>query len=434
MAGMKKTGIALLGVGNVGAGVSELLASNNIMPKRAGVKIDIVAACARNVRRARRRLGGAKVPVYPDWRQAIAAPGCDIVVELMGGLDDALDCARAVLDQGKPLVTANKALLAHHGAELLELARARGAGIHYEAAVAGCIPAIRTVRDALAGDQIVAATGILNGTCNYIMTQMAQQGRDFDEALALASELGYAEAEPSLDIDGWDAAHKTAILAWLACGLPLGMEKMTVQGIRGATLADRDCAAEFGYVIKLLAQVKDHGRRGVETQVGPGLIAQDHPLAAVNDNLNGLLLDTRYAGELLLVGAGAGALPTASAVVADIIEAVREGPPPLSFGGKAAAKHCGRINSGSQAYLRVAVIDAKGVLASVSRILASAGMSIEAIFQQESHSGEEVDVAILLHELEWKDLLQAMRKIARLKQVTQPPTAMPIVIPHRAKP
>lgn len=427
---MKRVGIALLGVGNVGGGVHDLLASNNVMAKRAGIKIEIAAACARNLRRARRRLGPG-VPVHADWRAAVAAPGCDVVVELIGGLDDALACAREVLGAGKPLVTANKALLATHGGELLELARARQAGLYYEAAVAGCVPAVRTIRDALAGDRIESIVGILNGTCNYIMTQLAREGKGFDEALALASELGYAEADPSLDVDGWDAAHKAVILAWLAYGLPLAMDRIAVEGIRGAAVADRDCAAEFGYVIKLLAHVKDHGRRGVETQVAPALIARSHPLAAVNDNLNGLLVRTRYAGELLLVGAGAGALPTASAVAADIIAAAREGAPPaLPFGGKASARHCARVNLGSQAYLRVRVIDAKGVLARISRTLSAAGLSIEAIFQQESHSGAEVDIAILLHELDWSALRRTMARLAQMKQVVAPPVAMPIIIPH----
>ena len=427
-----RCGVALLGVGTVGGGVVEIIRANAAaIARRTGVEISLVSACANNVARAQARVG-ADVAVFADWREAVACDGVDVVVELIGGEDAAKECALHALESGKPYVTANKALLAAHGSQIIELARRRKVSIHYEAAVAGCVPAIRVVRDSLAGDRIVSIAGILNGTCNYILTKMASEGAAFADILDEAIEIGYAEAEPSLDIDGIDAAHKAVILGWLAFGGPLTMDSITVRGIRGMQTADLAAAREFGYVIKLLALIGAGADGELEAQVTPALIARDHPLASIDSNLNALLVTCAAAGELMMVGAGAGAAPTASAVVADIVEAARTQGTGVTVPAAATAEGSHLPQARSQAYLRVRVIDAKGVIATMTSTLSAADISIEGIHQGESLAGEQVDIAILLHETSWENLAAATAKLATMPEVVEQPVLMPIALPHLA--
>ena len=425
-----RCGIALLGVGTVGGGVVDLVRANaGGIARRSGVEISIASACANNVERAKRKVGG-DVPVFSSWQDAVAQDGVDVVVELIGGESDARKCALATIEAGKPFVTANKALLASHGAQIVELARKRNVSIHYEAAVAGCVPAIRVVRDSLAGDQILSLTGILNGTCNYIISKMASGNVAFDDALKDAIEIGYAEAEPGIDIDGIDAAHKAVILGWLAFGGPLTMDSISVRGIRGMQVADLEAAKEFGYTIKLLALLRSTAQGGVEAQITPALIANDHPLAAIDNNLNALLAECSAAGELMMVGAGAGSAPTASAVLSDIIEAARTNGTSVMVPAPATSKGSHLRHSSFQAYLRIRVIDAKGVIASLSSTLSAADISIEGIHQGESLAGEQVDVAILLHETSWENLERATAKLAEMDEIIIKPVLMPIALPH----
>lgn len=419
-------GIALLGTGTVGGGVIEMLRDNaGLIERRCGKRLRIVSACARNLDRARAKLDG-DVLLTSDWREAVGADDVDAVVELIGGTDAANDIAGASIAQGKPLVTANKALLATHGETLLAEARAGSVPILFEAAVAGCIPAIRVLRDSLAGDRIDSVLGIVNGTCNYILTRM-RTGMEFSEALAEASELGYAEADPSLDIDGWDAAHKTAIIAWLAFGAPLGLEGMPVGGVRSAEPADESYARLFGYTIKQIAAARRRPE-GIESRVGMALVGSDSKLAGVDDNLNAVLIDADAAGEMLLVGAGAGAMPTASAVVSDIIEAASgaaEAPP-----GNGAGDILPGGEASCEAYLRVRCPDTQGVVAKISAALADAGISIEAMHQNESRSGELTDIAMLLHEAKWRTFEGIAAKLAGDDDVSGEPVLLPIAVPH----
>ena len=428
----KSVGLALLGTGTVGGGVFDLLEDNRkLIAERTNINLSIVSVASRNMARAQARINNS-APVFADWQTAIEHPDCQIVVELMGGVDVAHDCALACLRAGKPYVTANKALLALHGTELFAQAQQSSVGIYYEAAVAGCIPAIRTLRDSLAGDRVNSILGIVNGTCNYILSKMADEGVDFNQALQSATDLGYAEADPTLDIDGLDAAHKAVIMAWLAFGTPLSMANVPVTGIRDTSPADEVCAAEFGYTIKQIATMRDYGIDGVLVRVAPALVARDHNLAKIADNLNAVLVNATAAGELLLVGAGAGAQPTASAVLSDVIEAARahlaqlQFSPPLVNGSQLLPPE----HLYEQSYLRLSVLDNEGVVVKFSTILAQAGISIEALYQAESQTGQPTNIAMLLHETRWDKLTAAVKLLSKLDEIIAPPVLMPIAIPH----
>lgn len=423
----RRVGIALLGTGTVGCGVADLLVANgSTIAARTGLELQVVSACARNLERARQRLGKS-VPVTDDWHAAINHPDCDIVVEVIGGEDTAFAIAQASITAGKPLVTANKALLANRGEQLFATARQDGGTILFEAAVAGCIPAIRVLRHALAGDRIKSVSGIVNGTCNYILTRMRNTGMEFTEALAEASKLGYAEADPTLDIDGWDAAHKTVIMAWLAFGTPLTMAGMPVSGVRDADPVDEGFARMFNHTIKLVATVREQAA-GIEASVGMALVANSSKLANVDDNLNAILIDAHACGELLLVGAGAGAAPTAAAIVSDIIEvASGNATLPRPGNGKAllpAGELC------RESYLRVQVNDTQGVMAKISGQLADANISIEAIHQEEAKPDEPINIAMLLHETTWQQVTAATASLAEQVDIITPPVLLPVAIPQ----
>ncbi len=421
--------LALLGTGTVGGGVADLIARNKErIAERTGVQLEIGCAVARNLERARARVPEG-VPVVGDWRKALADYGCDVAVELIGGLDDARECALAAAAAGLPLVTANKALLATHGSEILEACS--DSGVYFEAAVAGCIPAIRVLNGALAGDRLQRVRGIVNGTCNYMLTRMARTGCSSAEALAEAQQLGYAEADPALDVDGFDAAHKAVIMAWLAFGTPLTMDGIPVAGVRDLAAAENRYAAEFGFRIKLLANA-ELTDDGVAIWVGPALVADDHLLAKIEGSMNAVLAEAEAAGPLSLIGAGAGAEPTASAVMADLIDCALD-------------KRAGRVPSlprpngtvllpqeeyRCQSYMRLAAIDEPGVLAAAASELARHGISVEAIRQPESRSGEQVDIILLLHEASWGALQNACSSLRELPAIRAEPVLLPIAVAH----
>ena len=428
----KDFGVALCGVGTVGGGVFDLVEENSsLIADRSGLRPVVISAAARNIGKAKERTGG-KVPVFDSWQKAIEQPGVDAAIELMGGIKEPLACVKKCGELGLPLVTANKALLATHGEEILGLGTSGKADIYFEAAVAGCIPAIRTLRDSLAGDRVVSIMGIVNGTCNYILSRMASEGIGFSKALAAATEEGYAEADPSLDIDGHDAAHKAVIMSWLAFGTPLAMDGIEVSGIRDMDPVDEDLAAEFGYVIKLIAMARRDGNNNALLRTCPALVDKKHSLAKVDGSLNAILIESSAAGELMLVGAGAGARPTASAVLSDIIEAglhrmksVAPSQPRINGTGLIAP---GEITS--QAYLRLPVVDTAGVIAKISSILADREISIEGMHQGESKEGEQVDVALLLHDCKWQAATDAAGELTKLEETLGTPVLMPIAIPH----
>ena len=321
----------------------------------------------------------------------------DIVVELMGGKKNAKRCIKTALNAGKAVVTANKALLAENGDDIFST----GKTVAYEAAVAGCIPVVKILREALAGDSIIEVCGIINGTCNYILSAMEKRGLSFKQALAEAQHHGYAEANPSLDINGTDAAHKLALIARLAYGAHPQMADIHTVGLKNLEHRDLGYAAQFGFCIKLLALARLFKGR-LQLSVQPMLVPKSHPLAAVDGVMNAVTVNTCYAGETMYYGAGAGAGPTAVAVVADLIDIVRKngaqvGESPTHY-AVAPAPLLSPNDAQAPYYLRLRVLDIPGVLADITRLLAGAKISIEAIYQNESTPQQEVDVIMLLHE------------------------------------
>ncbi len=388
--------IALAGLGTVGGGVIRLLAENGeLIARRAGRRIEIVAVSARD-RGKNRGVDLSRFAWEDDMTMFAARDDVDVVVELVGGSDGpALALARKALGGGKGLVTANKAMIAHHGMELAQLAETNGAPLRYEAAVAGGIPAIKGLGEGAAANRIERIYGILNGTCNFILSEMESTGRDFGDVLSEAQGLGYAEADPTFDIEGVDAAHKLTILAALAFGTRLDFGAVDVSGISRIRAADIAQARALGYVIRLigLADCADESDgRHLFQRVAPCLVAVSHPLAGVRGATNAVVAEGNYAGRLLFQGAGAGDGPTASAVVADLIDIARGNtPPPFSLPvamleASAPADPGHRRN---RAYLRFMVADRPGVLAEITAAMRDAGVSIESLIQQGQADGDD---------------------------------------------
>ncbi|MBX9609606.1 MAG: homoserine dehydrogenase [Gammaproteobacteria bacterium] len=415
--------LGVLGLGTVGCGTLNVLARNrDEIARRAGRNIEVVAAAARDLAR-KRPISVEGIRLTDDPYSVVDDPSIEIVVELIGGTDPARELVLRALDNGKDVVTANKALIALHGNEVFARAQAQGLTVAFEAAVAGGIPVIKTLREALAGNTVEWLAGIINGTCNFMLTAMYERGANFADVLAEAQALGYAEADPSFDIDGIDAAHKLTILASIAFGIPLQFAKVHVEGIRSLTLEDVRHADQLGYRIKHLAFAK-RGAEGIELRVHPTLVPRRVMLAHVNGVMNGILLRGDAVGPLLLSGAGAGADATASSVVADIVDVVRA----LTVDPTNRVPHLAfRADSLSEApilpmadiesayYLRLSAADQPGVLADITRILADLRISIEAIRQSEAAEGETtVPIIILTHRVAEAAMNAAVERIARL--------------------
>ena len=413
--------VAIAGLGTVGAGVVRLLRDNAaLIAAHAGQPITVAAVSARDRTRDR------GLPIDAEWADdplALATqPGIDAVVELIGGADDpARGLVTAALAAGRPVVTANKALLAIHGATL-----PRTAPLLFEAAVAGGIPIIKALREGLAANRIDRVAGILNGTCNYILTAMREQRRDFTDVLAEAQALGYAEADPATDIDGTDAAHKLAILAALAFGHPVRFDAVHVEGIRRVSALDIAFAEELGYRIKLLG-IARRTEIGVEARVHPCLVPATAPLARVDGVFNAVVVEADAVGRVMLEGRGAGAGPTASAVVADLIDLARGRLTP-AWGLDAPAdvpavpigEHRGAY------YLRLMVIDRPGVIADVAAILRDLGVSLGSLLQHGRSPGESVPVILVTHEVRERAMQAALARIAALDAVLEPPALIRI--------
>ena len=426
--------IALAGLGTVGGGVILLIETNGaLIARRAGRPLEVVAVCARD-RGKDRGVDLSRYAWEDDMTLLAERPGVDVVVELVGGADGpALALARRALGAGKGLVTANKAMIAHHGMELAELAEAKGAPLKFEAAVAGGIPVIKGLREGAAANAIGRIYGILNGTCNYILSTMERTGRDFAEVLGEAQALGYAEADPSFDIEGVDAAHKLAILAAIAFGSRIDFASMHVAGISRIRAADIAQAAALGYVIRLIG-LADHdpddpGR--VHQRVQPCLVPRSHPLAAVDGPTNAVVAEGNFAGRLLFQGAGAGDGPTASAVVADLIDIARgDTGAPFSV-PVAELEALGPADPGhrlGRAYLRFTVADRPGVLAEITAAMRDAGVSIESLIQQgRPEEGGEVLVAIVTHEGPERNVAAALRLLEGSPSLAEPPLVMPLL-------
>jgi len=414
---VKEARVGIIGFGTVGAGVAACLLENSgLIAKRTGVMPVLTKIADIDVTRDR----GVKLPpgiLVADARQAIDE--CDIVVELVGGTTIAKTFILEALGKGKSVVTANKALLAKHGPELFAAAEKAGADLFYEASVAGGIPIIKSLREGLVADRIDSVYGILNGTCNYILTRMENEGADFGPILKDAQALGYAEADPTLDVDGHDTAHKAAILASLALGEWVGPEAVHVEGIRDISLLDIRCAREIGYRIKLLGVVKRDGD-DAQVRVHPTLIPSTSMLAGVNQVFNGVVVKGRPIGETMFYGRGAGRDATASAVVADIVDValnLKAGCP-----GRVRAfspsKHFGKLLPidaiNTRYYMRLTVVDQPGVVAKVSSILGDEGISISCLSQHEGQSADNVSVVVITHTTRERNMAGAVARIERL--------------------
>ncbi|MGB3847292.1 MAG: homoserine dehydrogenase, partial [Sphingopyxis sp.] len=411
-------------------GVVRLLEANrDLIARRAGRPIEIVALSARDRHKDR----GVDLSPYrweDDLDALVAADDVDVVVEMIGGADGmALTLARHALGAGKALVTANKAMIAHHGLDLARLAEAKDTPLKYEAAVAGGIPVIKAIREGASANAIARVYGILNGTCNYILTQMERNGASFADALAAAQAEGYAEADPTFDVDGIDAAHKLSILAALCFGTRLDIGAVTTNGIRDLIAADIREAEALGHRVRLIGMA-ERDENGLYQHVQPCLVPADHPLAYVPGALNAVVAEGNFVGRLFFEGAGAGAGPTASAIVADIIDIARDeyGPafampvdaldqaPPADAGARE-GKH----------YVRLVVEDRIGVLAEIATAMRDAGVSIESFIQRGDDAGDGVVIALVTHEGPARAIGAALAALAASDHVIGAPMHMPIL-------
>lgn len=415
--------IGLLGLGTVGSGVAEIIHRHGpLLAQRAGMKLQIVRAVVR--RPSRKRTGAAaKIPVTRDSKAVVGAPDIDIVVELLGGTNPAYALMQQALAHGQSVVTANKAVLAQHAAALFRAARKHGADVYFEAAVAGGIPIIRTLREGLAGDHITRVCGILNGTTNYILSRL-EAGDSYEAALAEAQRLGFAEADPTLDVNGRDAADKLAILAQLAFGTEVKPQALDVEGIEDLTpdvLAD---ARALGCRVKLIATAQrcHLGREEyLDARVHPALVPDDDVMSHVPANQNAVAVQSDALGSTLYQGAGAGSLPTGSAVVGDLIEAARNRKGNVVGRlyverARNAPRLLRRELAESAYYLRLLVDDKPGVLASVAKILASHHISLASVLQNDRSRGP-VPLSLTTHITRHGAMLKALRAVKRLAAV-----------------
>ena len=418
---MNEYKVGILGFGTVGAGVADCLLNNvEVIAKRTGVKPVLAGIADLDIKTDR----GVKVPkelLTTDASELIHR--VDVVVELIGGTTVAKKFILQALNEGKCVVTANKALLAEYGEELFAAAEKNHADLYYEASVGGGIPIIKGLREGFAANRISRIYGILNGTCNYILTRMEREEIDFAPVLKDAQQLGYAEANPSLDIDGFDTAHKAAILAALAYGKWFGMDPIYVQGIREVSLADIKFAGELGYKIKLLAILKQDKEGKVEIRVHPTMIPKKTQLAMIDEVFNGVMVTGDYVGDTLFYGRGAGRSATASAVVSDVVDiglnlatksvrriaSFREGP---QFTGVVKME-----DIKSRYYLRIQVLDVPGVLAKATRILGENDISISSLVQREGQSRNNVSLLVITHQTLEKHIKAAISQINALPEV-----------------
>ncbi|MBI2525577.1 MAG: homoserine dehydrogenase [Candidatus Rokubacteria bacterium] len=421
---MTEIRIGLLGLGTVGAGVVKILDSHrDEMQERTDCQLTLAAVADADLTRPREGIDLARLPLCPDAAQVLEDPSIQIVIELIGGLEPARTFILRAVAAGKHVVTANKALLAHHGTEIFEEARRHRVMLGFEAAVAGGIPLLRAVREGLPANRMASVFGIVNGTCNYILSKMTDEGLDFSVVLKEAQARGYAEADPTLDIEGMDSAHKLQILAMLAFRTSLDLKDIYTEGITGVGHEDVTNAAELGYRIKLLAIAKASDG-GLEARVHPTMIPAQSPLAAVSGVYNAVFITGDNVGNLMFYGRGAGQLPTASAVWSDALEIARRvahGIPALPVELPSVAKAPLPLRPmdeiRSAYYLRVMALDRPGVLAQVAGILGRHDISLVSVLQKGRAEGEAVPVVMMTHEARERDMRAALAAIDRLPVV-----------------
>ncbi len=431
---MKEIQVGILGFGTVGTGVARILLENgSLIESRLGLPLRLTHAADIDTERDR---GISLEPgvLVADAAAVVDHPGIDIVVETIGGETIAKDLILRAIDRGKHVVTANKALLAAHGNAIFGAAGKKGTELAFEASVGGCMPIIKTLRESLAGNRIRSMTGILNGTCNYILTRITEEGLDFETALSHAQAEGFAEADPTLDVEGHDTAHKLAILNALAYGMEINLADIHVEGISGITPMDIAFAKGFGYTIKLLAISKQQAG-AVEARIHPTMIPFTNPLSNVSANLNAVTVNGDAVDDIMLYGYGAGMMPTASAVVGDLVDIARNIRSGAGDRLPMLAYQPGKIQKipimpveevSTTYYFRFAALDRPGVLSKISGILGEYGISIKSVHQKGRRTNGTVPIVMLTHQAREADVRQALDRISRLDVVGDRPVLIRI--------
>lgn len=431
---MKQIQIGLLGCGTVGTGVAKLLIENkDLLTARVGADLNLKWVADIDLEADR----GIQFPagvLTTDAQKVLNDPEIDMVIEMIGGEGIAKDLMLQAINHGKHIVTANKALLAAHGNELFAIAAQKGVDLAFEASVGGCMPTIKSIRESLVGNHIKSMSGILNGTCNYILSKIEDEGIPFKDALAEAQRQGYAEADPSLDVGGFDTAHKIAILAALAYGMEINLKDVYIEGISRITPLDIEFAVQFGYRIKLLAISKIQDNK-VETRVHPTMIPLKNLLASINGTVNAITMSGDAVGDILLYGRGAGMMPTASAVVSDIVDIARNiltgtvrRVPPLSYQRESIS----RIpvlpidDLVTHYYFRFAALDRPGVLSKISGILGKYDISLQSVHQKGRKTNGSVPLVMLSHRAKEADVKRALAEIHDLNVVSDEPVLIRI--------
>ncbi len=426
---MKQINIGLLGCGTVGTGVAKILVENKeLIASRVGASLSLKHVADIDIKRDREIKLDEGVLVT-DARKVVDDPQIDIIVEMIGGVEIAKELILRAIDNGKQIVTANKALLAAQGNILFKAAYAKGIDLGFEASVGGCMPVIKSIRESLVGDRIKSMTGILNGTCNYILSRNTYDGLTFEAALSEAQAKGFAEADPSLDVEGIDTAHKLAILMSIAYGMEINFNDIYIEGISKITPMDINFANQFGYRIKLLAISKNRGKE-VEARVHPAMIPFDNQLSNVNGPLNAITISGDAVGDMMLYGLGAGMMPTASVVVGDIADLARNllsgtrgRVPLLSYQMESIRKIpiMPVDNIFTNYYFRFSAVDRPGVLSKISGILGNRGISIKSVHQKGRKSTGSVPIVILTHLAKESDVKMALSEIETLDIVSNKP-------------
>ncbi len=421
---MQRIGIGLAGFGTVGAGVYDYLEGHrDLIAERSGQEFSVRRIIVKNLEKPRDVQAPSEL-FSTRWQDLLDDPEIKIIVELIGGTTEAFELTAAAIRSGRTVITGNKALLAERGSEIFALSCKHKIPVFFEAAVAGGIPIIQSLRDAFVGNRIESIHGILNGTSNYILTRMQEAGLDYPEALAEAVSLGYAEADPTLDINGWDAGHKAIILAALAYGFWADPSTVRVEGIQSVSAADIHFAGNLGYCIKLLGSIRAQ-EHGVEVSVVPTLIPKAHVLASVNGVFNAIAVRGDLVGESLFYGRGAGRGPTATSVIGDLVEAAHALEAPRRTFGFSSHSLYGNSRPSDEIvgsyYLRLSVDDQPGVLARIAGILAEAHIGISSVMQPESVAGVETPLVLMIHEAGFGVMRAAIARIKTLDCVKGDP-------------
>jgi homoserine dehydrogenase len=428
---MRKINIGIIGFGNIGSGVVKILGNRkSLLAQKIETEIIIKKICDKDLAK-KRDISVDKALFTVDAYEIINDPAIDIVVELIGGINPAKEFILAALKKGKHVVTANKALLAEHGNELFREAAERGKNIYFEASVGAGIPIIKAIKEGLVANKFDSIIGIVNGTSNYVLTQMSKENCSFDNAIAQAKLKGFAEKDPTLDIQGIDSAHKLVLLTYLAFGRIVSLKDIFIEGIAQVSAADIAYAKELGYTIKLLAIAKKEGEE-LEVRVHPTLLPSEHMLAEVDGVFNAIYLSSDLAGELMFYGPGAGQLPAASAVVSDIVDLTQDIKaglfrPTLNSRDDTSIKGLRKIEEyENKYYIRITAVDKPGVLAKISGILAKFGISIASVNQKEKLRTHVVPVVMVTHEVKEKNMRGALKMIDRLAEIKDKSVAIRI--------